>query len=310
MSSKDDASTFFAFTLHSLTYGVVLCLYCLFVGTWYPSLRKPGQRRGMVITLVYSSLAMIGCTAFFVLMHYLAQTAFVYHRDYPAGPSAYGTNIIRVGRTYRAYLAVIAALDWLTAGVQIWRLHIIWNGAPYYPFVMGIPILLYLAYIGVGIVMFVLIDLSKTKQYYVGIAFFGIAPVMTLLVTSLICARLILIRRRLANIMDDTTVNKHYMGIIAMLVECYALDALWSLMTIIAYIAQPALFGVVFVLTAPYLQVVALFLITYRVAKGRAWQSRTERELTTLRWNHSVFSRTDQLTTGPFTSHTSNASPI
>ncbi|KXN81533.1 hypothetical protein AN958_04470 [Leucoagaricus sp. SymC.cos] len=306
---RADSSDLFAYTLCALTYGVVLSLYCLLVGSSYRGFRRPGQRTGLLMTLVYSSLAMIGCTAFFVLTHYLVQVAYVYHRDYPAGPSVYGRKILSSKPPYRASIAMVAALDWLTSGIQIWRLHIIWYGASYYPFIIVLAFLLHLACVGVGIANVIANPVFAEYWYWIGVAFFGIPPVMTMLVTTLISIRLLHFRRRHIDIMGDTITTKQYAGIVAMLIECYALDAIWSLLTVAVHAAEPALVGLVFILSAPNIKVIALLLVSYRVVEGRAWRTHhTEKEISTLRWNHSLTYQGNQFTTGPFIPQTSGIS--
>lgn len=105
------------------------------------------------------------------------------------------------------------------------------------------------------------------------------------------------------------------MGIIAMLIESYALDAVWSLITMLMFLLgggpMRSLFSdndfvvkVIWVImhhslseelsNIPLFKSLAYFFVVYRVSSGRSWTTQTERKLTTLQWNRDPESATSQ----------------
>lgn len=283
----DESLDLLASALSAITYGIALTLYCIVVHS-LRCRRRSSRGSQYLITLSYTTLAMACITAVLIISHYGTQMAYVYHRDdLPGGPVVYEELMIS---SYFVALVIMAILDWLTMGVQIWRLWIIWRVTPWFIYIIIIPFSLLLACIGIDIAVLVnekhISFLSLDYVFTIGFAFFGIPPLTTIIVTALMVLRLGLIRRRYIKLIGHSdSVTNQYTSIISMLIESYALEALWSIAIIITYSIRTPIIWTVFIGSAVNIKVIALFLIVYRVANGSAWQAHTEQQLSTLRCN-------------------------
>ncbi|KAF5357034.1 hypothetical protein D9756_006690 [Leucocoprinus leucothites] len=288
----DESFDVFSSMLCSLTYGIAFTLYYIVVHSLHHRLRRPSQYKVALITLGYTTFAIVCATVYLVMTHYEIQMAYVFHRDdLLGGPIIYETLELYMHPSYLVFLLFFMALDWLTMAVQIWRLWILWRATPWYLYVTVLPVSLLLASIGVGIAVAVNsthINLfALDYSFAIGLTFFGIPPVTTIIVTALMVLRLGLIRRRHINLIGHSTdIANQYTGVISMLIESYALETLWSIAIIITYaIRSESIVSVIFINSSANIKVIALFLIVYRVAKGRAWQAHTEQQISSLRCN-------------------------
>ncbi|KAF5356749.1 hypothetical protein D9756_006688 [Leucocoprinus leucothites] len=283
--------------LCAVSYGVAFTLYCICARSLRRRHRKSGQGKGAVIALVYTTFAMACATVFLGLTHYFIQMSYVFHRnDFADGPLIYEAYKLGSQPPYVTSLVFWAMLDWLTLGIQIWRLGVLWRNSRYFPYVMVPPTGLLIACVGVHLATAVdqthTLDLVNLNySYFLGVAFFAIPPVTTILVTALMTLRLSLIRRRHILIMGETDVSKQYTGVISMLIESYALDATWSTATLLTYAFPQSLVSNIFLQSSVNVKIIALFLLVYRVAKGRAWEAHTEGQLT----NSHTFRTTTEL---------------
>ncbi|KAJ3568163.1 hypothetical protein NP233_g5893 [Leucocoprinus birnbaumii] len=120
-----------------------------------------------------------------------------------------------------------------------------------------------------------------------------------LIVTSLIGAKIALVRRKHIQIMGNSDISNQYLSIIYMLVESFALEFIWSTISIATSFSDggaPKSVKLVFGELVPSIQVIAYLLVVYRVSSGRAWKPDTERKLTSLRFDREE-QQTTQLTT-------------
>ncbi|KAJ3552548.1 hypothetical protein NP233_g12854 [Leucocoprinus birnbaumii] len=105
--------------------------------------------------------------------------------------------------------------------------------------------------------------------------------------------------------MGESTTAAQYTSIIAMLVESFTLESIWTIGASIngAFMIGYQGFKVDFLTgeeffanTGPFIEIIAYLLILYRVSTGQAWQVDTEEKLTSLQWNRDGM-ETTQLST-------------
>ncbi|KAF5356750.1 hypothetical protein D9756_006689 [Leucocoprinus leucothites] len=290
----DESFDVFASMLCSLTYGIAFTLYCIVVHSLHHRLRQPSQHKTAFITLGYTTFAIVCATVYLVMTHFYTQMAYVFHRDdLPGGPLIYESLVLYTHPSYLVSVLFFIMLDWLTMAVQIWRLWILWRTTPIFLYVIVLPVSLLLTCIGADIVVAVnqahINYFALDYSFAIGLAFFGIPAVTTITVTSLMVLRLAVIRRRHIDLMGHSTgLAKQYTGIISMLVESYALETVWSIAIIITYAIRSPMIWAIFINSSVNIKVIALFLIVYRVAKGKAWQAHTEQQISSLRCNGNL----------------------
>ncbi|KAF5357132.1 hypothetical protein D9756_006818 [Leucocoprinus leucothites] len=115
---------------------------------------------------------------------------------------------------------------------------------------------------------------------------------MTVLVTTLICIRLLRVRKRHKKFCGDPGPAGVYTSVVALLTESYALCAAWYMMcfVILMVMRRPIPDQSYLALTesSGNIRVISVLLVVYRVVKGRAWGAQTEQQLSSLQWRHTA----------------------
>ncbi|KAJ3551724.1 hypothetical protein NP233_g13023 [Leucocoprinus birnbaumii] len=133
-----------------------------------------------------------------------------------------------------------------------------------------------------------------------------------LIVTSLISARIALVRRTHIQNMGESDSSNQYFSIISMLVESFALEFIWTIILIATDFwpdnVRASAVNLAFNDLLPSIQIIAYLLVVYRVSLRRAWEKDTEEKLTSLQWNRDAQQST-QLTTTHASIHISGDAP-
>ncbi|KAF9444352.1 hypothetical protein P691DRAFT_778320 [Macrolepiota fuliginosa MF-IS2] len=267
-------------TIGGLLWGIAFTLYIFCVLSLYPQLKKPHQRRQAQLTLVYSSVVMICGIMFLATTTWITQQAYIYHNDFSAGPIEYETLYLRVQPIGILGIIFSVALDFLTLAIQIWRLWVIWNTTSHVVAVTTLPLLLFLGFIAVDITAF--IHTGRSVPIFATVLILQLA--ITVLVTLLIILRLMLVRRRHIKLMGESDISRQYLGIIAMLVESYALETVWCFAGLVSYFVRNGPVSTFFLDCVVGIKVIAYLLVICRVAVGQAWNEQTERQISTLHY--------------------------
>ncbi|KAF9444769.1 hypothetical protein P691DRAFT_635524, partial [Macrolepiota fuliginosa MF-IS2] len=78
--------------------------------------------------------------------------------------------------------------------------------------------------------------------------------------------------------------SKQYMGIVAMLIESYALESAWTLTILILGFLGNTPAGTFFVDCDIAIEIIAYLLVIYRVSSGRGWNRQTGRQISSLQF--------------------------
>lgn len=219
-----------------------------------------------------------------------------------------GTPLVAQTVYTRKHIALSAVLlvasillDMISLGVLVWRCWIIWRMTRYSFLVIILPLVLLIVRFALLIVV---LARNLVPDLYPGVVMdilllvtMGLDTTITMIVTTPIVRRLLIVRRRHIRIMGSASEHASpYYSIITMFVESYALESAWSLGSIISRATleagDPAI--LFFAPTGDSVKVIAYLLVAYRVSTGQAWTSETERQLSSLRWNRSQGTRTDE----------------
>ncbi|KAF9447209.1 hypothetical protein P691DRAFT_671958 [Macrolepiota fuliginosa MF-IS2] len=301
-------------TVLGVLYGITLALYSLSVRSLYLQLGGHWrQHKQTIFTLAHASLAMICATVVLTLASRVVQLAYVNHSDFPEGPYVY--EAIYLNPQPVGYLGNIFSVmaDFLTMGIQVWRLWVIWSAGPYAIAVSILPILVFLSFAATDVMPIVWMfypDLVSAKTASaVFIANLSLQAVFTVSVTALIAARLMLVRRRHIRIMGTTESSKQYMNIVTMLVESYALESAWDFVLLVLFLVESQMTALFFRCDSS-IKIISYLLVVYRVSTGRAWGKKTERQISSLRWNHAGRSTTTENVTRASQVLDTNALPV
>ncbi|KAJ3561863.1 hypothetical protein NP233_g9930 [Leucocoprinus birnbaumii] len=237
--------------LAAICYGIALALYYMCARALRRQLVIPEERKSALIALGYITFAMICATVFLCFMHYLTQLNFVLQRGYLGGPGYRAPNV--------AALIFWDVLDWLTLGVQIWRLSVVWSRSRWRSYVLAIPVVLLLGCIAIQSTAIA----SQTRTGYVSqtiyvlnLCFFAIPPIITFLITTFITFRIARARRQLIRLLNhESEIPKQYLSVIAMFIESYALDAIWGSALVLTYASCSNLVFMVFFQPSAHIKV-------------------------------------------------------
>ncbi|KAF9444353.1 hypothetical protein P691DRAFT_645849, partial [Macrolepiota fuliginosa MF-IS2] len=261
-----------------LLYGIALSLYVLSSRSLYPQLKVPDQRRHAIFMSVYTSVVMICGIMYFALTVLGDRLAYIDHNTSIGEPLDY-LEIFDFTQPSGITLNIFGLLiDVLTLGIQIWRLWVIYSATRYAVVVIILPVLLFLCFIAMGVIN--LVPIPVTGDAYETLVVSQLT--IEILVTVLVVARLLVVRRRHIRLMGASEISKQYMSIATMLIESYALESAWTLAVLVAHSVNSTAVYTFFADCDGAIEVIAYLLVIYRVSTGRGWNKQTERQLSSL----------------------------
>ncbi|KAJ3561505.1 hypothetical protein NP233_g10153 [Leucocoprinus birnbaumii] len=137
----------------------------------------------------------------------------------------------------------------------------------------------------------------------------SLALLIQLIVTSLVCGRIAWVWRMHIQTMGKSDISSRYLSIISMLAQSFALDFIWTTISIATSFSKAGgpepVVNTAFNNLSPFIQIIADLLVVYRVCTGPVWEKDTEEKLSSLQWNRSEEKQTVQLTS---TTHSTQAS--
>ncbi|KAF5344954.1 hypothetical protein D9756_011503 [Leucocoprinus leucothites] len=294
-------------TIQSVFYGIGFTLYCMCQQMLYRDFRKGDRPKHTMVLFVHSFLIIVVASMTLVIFTQTTLLAYLDHNDSVGGPILYEDGLLPVKPpgAYKFLDVVISPISsFLVTSAEIWRIFIIWSESPYVIHVVAISILSYLACISFFIYSAIgVLSVNNKSALMLQTVSEGLGIAVDLLGFFLIAGRIIFVRRRITQLMSGTlsSPSNQYTSIVAILAESYALSTVVALGATISAAAfdirAPALS--VFSAISAHINMIAYFLVLYRVLSGRAWTPDTERQLTTLRWNHQDTNTTAQVSQIP-----------
>ncbi|KAF9441312.1 hypothetical protein P691DRAFT_684291 [Macrolepiota fuliginosa MF-IS2] len=292
-------------TLGGVLYGIALALYWLSAQALYPRLRDAGQRRGCIISFTTAPIVISIGLVLTMLNLWMPQLDHVDNINLSA-PGRY-----RI-KTPLGLLGV--AIDVLTVGIHLCHVWVIWGATRYRILVTSLPTLFLLPYLGVNTAMILrgpIKDLSDRALMVCYFVTFALGTTTRVLATLLVVLRLLLMRRRQIRLMVGVSeFGRQYTSISAMLVESCALESVWAFADLVSFkfLVNSTVSGI-FSINESYVEIIAFLLVIYRVSAGRAWNSNTDRQLSTMRWKHDGQSAAGEMTTGILNHNVSSHGP-
>jgi len=192
------------------------------------------------------------------------QLMFIDNRNYPGGPIAWADDFATLPLS-QAINIIFILITWLTDGILIWRCAMLWTGK-WSKFVMILPVLMYFATIGLGIVLMTVF--SGPFASNILLAMYSVSLSLNVVITALILLRLFMHARSVSRVLGRSFAKK-YEEIATIIVESALLTASVSVGMIIT-VALRNNFTQVFLTCMPYFQVISTFLIIVRVLDGTA----------------------------------------
>ncbi|KAK7022040.1 hypothetical protein VNI00_017075 [Paramarasmius palmivorus] len=192
----------------------------------------------------------------------------IVHRDFPGGPMAWYSSNASKGWNNYAGIVSVKVTSWMANGLSIYRCYIIWGSK--LPIII-LPTLLLLA--SNAMTIMTLVQSAGNTVFNSNSATFLVAGIslstaLNLLLTTLICIRLLMARRRLRKL--NIMVPQQYAGIVAIFVESSLPFGVFGIVFAVLLAMEITVYEIFSVIFSLYAGVAPL-LILYRVAKGTAW---------------------------------------
>jgi len=205
-----------------------------------------------------------------------AQQAFIDNRDYPGGPGAYS---VEQSTALAAVLcnSVYITLTWFQDGLLLYRFWIIFGRNKT---LLVLPTVMFIASVVLSCLLIAMLSqpdltLWSTISFQLALSYWSISISFNVLVTILICARLLVMRQRLKKSKLGQDTHSPYTTVAAMLIESAVIYSATGLAFLISFGVNSPVQNLWLPLLGQ-IQSIAPLLIIFRVAEGKAWSSETE----------------------------------
>ncbi|KAK0195719.1 hypothetical protein F5146DRAFT_301745 [Armillaria mellea] len=263
-------------TLEATLYGVEIVL---FFQSMYHLIYSAAETKTKILYNAYGTVLFILATISVISNGYFGQLVWLEHRDFPGGSGAYFLANVSL------WLNTFGTVADATANVfgdalLLYRCYIICGARRS---LIYVPLIIWMASTVMAIITNVISGLPDSNVFKGKAANFGVSWVVltvsfNVVVTTMICARILLLQRSIRKYMDAETA-KMYTSIVALMVESALPFTVLGIIFIAAYVREsPAEWTMAptwgsFVIISPQL-------IILRVATGIAWTKATVTNVT------------------------------
>ncbi|KAI0060432.1 hypothetical protein BV25DRAFT_1955777 [Artomyces pyxidatus] len=261
--------------LTALGYGIQLVLYAQCVRILC---RTSPLSRNALFLISYITVLCAMNTVWTGTSAYSLQATFIDNRNYPGGP--YGFLLVEFSLPFNVVcLASYIIGNVMADALLLWRCRVIWRASAgeNADLVMIVPVLTIFASLATGIIY--AIDTSSPVGFFgritinMGTVFFAISLSLNIMLTLMIVVRLWSYQRKSRDVFGPRFGRK-YTSFSTMFIESAAMYAICSVLLLVTYsIGHPI--NQIFLGLSPSVQMIANYLIIYRVAQGRAWTEDT-----------------------------------
>ncbi|KAI0079051.1 hypothetical protein K474DRAFT_724371 [Panus rudis PR-1116 ss-1] len=259
--------------LTGVAYGIQLVFYAACVHRLWS--RRPRIRYTLFL-ISYITVLCIMNTIWTGTSAYGVQLTYVDYRNYPGGPPGFLLVEFSLPSNVLSLASYIVG-NILADALLLWRCRVIWIAAfeGSSRFVMIAPTLLLLTSVAVAIVF--AIETASPSGFFAetttsfGLPYFATSLSLNLLLTCLIAGRLWYYKRE-GRAVFGRGYGRHYTSILTIFIESAALYSLVSILLLSTYAVQHPI-NQIWLGLSPAVQMTATYLIIYRVAEGKAWNT-------------------------------------
>ncbi|KIJ58316.1 hypothetical protein HYDPIDRAFT_119682 [Hydnomerulius pinastri MD-312] len=279
-----------ATTVPGITYGIMLSLYatcayflvqnlqrCRFSSRseWYKNL----------FWLAYTTTLCILATIYTASEAQNAVLAYVDNRLFPEGPYEYYVQYM-----WNQPVMVMSEISyflilWLTDALILWRFIMFYRPLRYARWVIPLPCAMYLSVIVLNCLVLQQ-EAGLGQSFYVSVnlpvAYYALSLSLNVLTTLMISIRLYIHEKELERVLGKGF-GTPYTSITSILVESAATYGIWSFVAIILY-AEGNLGSSILLGSLGQIQVIAPLLIILWIARGKAWNNKTQAALSTIQF--------------------------
>ncbi|KAH9943874.1 hypothetical protein B0H21DRAFT_747375 [Amylocystis lapponica] len=232
MSSVFQNAFYIAINVGGILYGVELMLYFQTMRILYRNRRRLG-RTDQAFAL-FSTATLILITVYEATEAVFGQETWIVNANFPGGPAAYQAVYDSAWYQTMGSTATVM-LDLLTDGLLIYRCYIVWNSYR----IIAFPCFLWIATLALGIVELYTSGSPNSNLFDglaqdIGLAYFSTTIGLNVLVTGLICGRILWFARNV-HVSLGRSVAHTYIGVIALIVESALPFSLFGIAFLVSY---------------------------------------------------------------------------
>ncbi|KAI0310866.1 hypothetical protein OF83DRAFT_1069832 [Amylostereum chailletii] len=266
--------------LGAVGYGIQFMLFANCFVLLCKQMSRDNLRQKLPFLIYICAIFSLG-TIFMVCSASFTQFAFISLRNYPGGPNAVENDFLSAPIDEGGNVAFVMTA-WLSDGLLIWRCIVIYKGCrvPTWAVALG-PCLMLCGSTVCGILWLIQVSATSLQATQVTnwtIPYLSLTISLNILVTIAIVARLLLYRHRIMKTLGSQH-TKHYTGIAAMIVESAAIYSSLAIVLLVTFAINSPIFNI-FLQAVSQIQSSATLLIIFRVARGNAWSSDVNEQLT------------------------------
>ncbi|KAJ6626904.1 hypothetical protein B0H10DRAFT_2210784 [Mycena sp. CBHHK59/15] len=256
----------------AILYGMQLFMFVL--SNYFLLYSSAEARKESFFYIFYGTVMLLLWTVASSCNALFGQLIWIDNRDVMGGPAAY--LIANLSAWYNT-LGTVAGIcmNFLADGLLLYRCYIIWGSSLH---IIALPVLIYFAAMSMAILLIYESAIPGASFFSgdsvsFGVPYFWLTISLNIIVTSLICGRLLSVRNRVRTILGEQYCRT-YTGVVAVLLESALPFTVLGIIYVISYARN-----------SPYsfalLQIWADFcaispqLIILRVATGKAWSKDT-----------------------------------
>ncbi|KAH9914363.1 uncharacterized protein BXZ73DRAFT_54998 [Epithele typhae] len=263
---------------NAILYGVVLVLYYFTISAVLDEKRKKSKTDKFF--LAYSTVLLCCNTIFVATEAVFGEEMWVVNADYPGGMDAYLGDFASV---WYQTLGTAATLfqNYLSDALLLYRCYVIWRDFR----VLIVPSMLYIGSIVAGIAN--LAESARPGAFYFsglaqqfGTAYTSCIVALNILLSLLICGRILFSMRRLGVTLGDDMMQQ-YAGAAAIVVESAALYTVFGIAYLISFAIESDT-SILFLSLHVMFCCISPLLIVLRVMSGRAWSKERASEFTSV----------------------------
>ncbi|KAF7367292.1 hypothetical protein MSAN_00791300 [Mycena sanguinolenta] len=221
---------------------------------------------GTVMLLLWTVAS--SCNAVF------GQLMWIDHRDGLGGPAAYFSDNVSAWYNTLGTVSGIC-MNFMADGLLLYRAYVIWGSS--WKIVAG-PLVLYFGAMSMAILLIYESAIPRANFFgghsvSFGVPYFWMTISLNIITTSLICGRLLAVRRRVRTILGEQYCQT-YTGVVAVLLESALPFTVLGIAYVISY-ARKSPYSFAFVQIWADFCAISPQLIILRVAVGKAWSKDT-----------------------------------
>ncbi|KAG2159086.1 uncharacterized protein EDB93DRAFT_1117966 [Suillus bovinus] len=256
----------------AVAYGIDVALYFMCFHLLFKQIITRTNYKQPLFLLIYITVSFILGTLFIASLADFTQLAFIEDRNYPGGPSAFENHMFSMPIDNLGNVTGILIML-LTDALVVWRCMIVYTGCRFPLWIIMIfPWLMFAACIVMALMWLVQVTTTiasfwNSINFTIPILVLSLA--LNIIITIAVALRLLTFRYCVSKALGSNH-GTRYISVAAMIIESAAIYSTFSVGFLTLFALNNPIYET-FIEALPQVQMIAMLLIIFRVAQGKAW---------------------------------------